>query len=134
MFKAGRKKGRIVNRKHYVLVAVLLVGGMVLFGAVTRPGSVTTKVVLSGPDGLQVTGTFTADGKAHDVNETLPAEIAIRAKRMSLVVESSDETESLLAKVFVDGKPRVSGAQRHIRVDVTGSTLFSSPRAYLKAY
>lgn len=123
-----------MKRKHYVLVAVFLVGGMVLFGVVTRVGSVTTKVVLTGPDGLQVTGTFTADGKAQDVNETLPAEIVIRARRISLVVAGSDETESLSAKVFVDGEPRVSGAQRHIRVDVRGNTLFSSSRAYLKAY
>ena len=123
-----------MNKKHYVLVAILLVGGIVLFGVVIRPQTVTTKVVLSGPEGLQVTGSFTADGKEHDVNETLPAEITITAKRISLTVESSDETGSLLAKVFVDGKQRVSGAQRRIRVDVTGNTMFSSPRAFLKAY
>lgn len=123
-----------MKKKHYVLVAVVLLGAMVLFGLAIRPHAVTTKVVLSGPDGLQVTGSLTADGTARDVNETLPAEITITARRMSLLVESSNETESVLAKVFVDGKQRVSGAQRHIRVDVTGNTLFASPRPFLKAY
>ena len=123
-----------MNKKYYVLVAILLVGGIALFAVAIRPRAVTTKVVLSGPEGLRVTGSCTADGKEHDVNETLPAEIAITAKRMSLTVESSDETESVMAEVFVDGKPRVSGAQRHIRVDVTVNSVFSSPRAFLKAY
>ena len=123
-----------MRRKLCVLVAVLLVGAAVLFGVVVRPRTVTTTVALSGPDGLQVTGSCTADGKQRDVNETLPAEIMITAKRMSLVVQSEDGAQDLFAKVFVDGKPRVSGAQRHIRVDVTGNTMLSSPRAYLKAY
>jgi len=123
-----------MRRKHCVLVAVLLLGAAVLFGVVVRRHTVTTTVVLSGPEGLQVTGSCVADGKERDVNETLPAEITIAAKRMSLVVQSTDEAENLFAKVFVDGKPRVSGAQRHIRVDVTGNTMFSSPRTYLKAY
>ena len=124
-----------MKRKPYLLVAILLVGGGVLSGVLTRPQAVTTKVVLSGPAGLQVTGSFTADGKAHDVDETLPAEITVTAKHMSLVVASSDETESVSAKVFVDGEPGVSGAQRHIRVDVKGNTMFrSTPRVYLRAY
>jgi hypothetical protein len=123
-----------MNRKHYVLAAILLATGIVLFAVVRRPHAVTTKVAFSGPDGLQITGSFTADGKEHDVDETLPAEITITARRMSLLVESADETKTVRAKVFVDGKPRVSGAQRHIRVDVTGNTMFSSARPYLKAY
>lgn len=123
-----------MNKKWYVLVAILLVGGIALFAVAIRLRAVTTKVVLSGPEGLRVTGSFTADGREQDVNETLPAEITITAKRMSLVIENSDGTESLMAKVFVDGKPRISGAQRHIRVDVRGNTVFSSPRAFLKAY
>ncbi len=123
-----------MNRKHYLLAAVLLAGGIVLLGVVTRTETVTTKIVLSGPEGLQVTGSFTADGKEHDVNETLPAEVTIIAKRMSLTVESRDGKESLAAKVFVDGKQCVSGAQRHIRVDVTGNTVFSPPRTFLRAY
>ena len=123
-----------MNKKYYVLVAILLVGGIALFAVAIRPRAVTTKVVLSGPEGLRVTGSCTADGKEHDVNETLPAEITVTAKRMSLTVESFAETESVMAEVFVDGKPRVSGAQRHIRVDVTVNSVFSSPGAFLKAY
>ena len=123
-----------MNRKYYVLVAILLVGGIALFGVAIRPRAVTAKVVLSGPEGLRVTGSYTADGSEQDVNETLPAEITVTAKRISLTVESSAETESVMAEVFVDGKPRVSGAQRRIRVDVAGNGLFSSPRVFLKAY
>ena len=127
-------KGRRMRKELYVLAAVLLVGGTLFFGVVLRRRSVLTTVVLSGTDGVQVTGFCTADGEEREVNETLPAEITIAAKRMSLVVQSADEAEDLSAKVFVDGKPRVSGAQRHIRVDVTGNRMLSSPRAYLKAY
>ena len=123
-----------MTRKQYLLVAILLVGGAVLLGLAIRPRTATIRVVLSGPEGLQIRGSLSADGQEHDVNETLPTEITITAKRLSLLVESSQEKESLSAKVFVNGKRRISGAQRHIQVNVTGNTAFSPPRTFLKAY
>ncbi|UCD50773.1 MAG: hypothetical protein JSW27_25025 [Phycisphaerales bacterium] len=125
-----------MKRKYYLLVAIVLVGGgVVLLGLAVRPAVVTTRVVLSGAEGLAVTGSFTADGKEYEVNETLPAEITATARRLSLVLASADQGQNVTAQVFVEGKPGVSGAQRHIRVDVRGNTLLrSTPRVQLKAY
>ena len=124
-----------MNKKHITLGIILVVGGFILFGVIKGPSTVTTRIALSGPDGLKITGSLTADGKEQDVNEILPAEITITAKRMSLLVKSSDESETLSAKVYVNDKERVSGAQQRIQIDVTGNTLFSSkPKTHLKSY
>ncbi len=63
-----------------------------LLGLALRPEVVTTKVVLSGSEGVAVTASLTVDGKEHVVAETLPAEITVTARRLSLVVASDDET------------------------------------------
>ena len=106
-----------MNKKHITLGVILVVGGFILFGVIKGPSTVTTRIALSGPDGLKITGSLTADGKEQDVNEILPAEITISAK------------------VYVNDKERVSGAQQRIQIDVTGNTLFSSkPKTHLKSY
>jgi hypothetical protein len=123
--------------KKLVLPALLLLlisGGFVFWDIQKNPDSVTTRIVLTGPDGLQVTGNYTADGKEFPVREVLPAEITISAKRLSFLVKSSDPSHSVSAEVFVNDKSRVSGSQRHIQIMVTGKTLFSSPRASLRAF
>ena len=122
-----------MNKKHITFGVVIIVVGIILFSVAKGFDTVTTKVVLSGPAGLQITGSITADGEERDINEILPAEISITAKRMSLLVKSSDESETLSATVYVNGKQRVSGAQRRIRIDVTGNTMFSISKVHLKA-
>jgi hypothetical protein len=123
-----------MNKKYITFGVIIIIVGIVLFSVAKSPDTVTTKVVLSDPAGLQINGLLTADGEKRDVNETLPAEISIEAKRMSLLINSPDESETLSATVYVNGRQCVSGAQRRIRIDVTGNTLFSAPRVFLKAY
>ena len=123
-----------MNKKNIILCGILIVCGVVLFGVIKGPSTVTTKVVLTGSDGLQINGKYIADGIEHSVNEVLPAEITIAAKRMSLLVESSDESGSFFAKVFVNDEHRVSGGHLHIQIDVSGNTMFSSSKAHLKAF
>lgn len=116
------------------LLLLLISGGFVLWDIQKNPDSVTTRIVLTGPDGLQVTGNYTADGKEFPVQEVLPAEITIFAKRVSLLMKSSQPSESLSAEVFVNNKYQVSGSQRQIQITVKGNTLLSSPRVQLKAF
>lgn len=123
-----------MKKKYYLPVAILLAGGMVLFAAVRRSHPVATKVAFSDAAGLQIAGLPTADGKEQEIDETLPAEMTITTRRMFLLVESSDQTKNIRADILADGKRSISGAQRRIRVYVTGNTMFSSPRAYVKAY
>jgi len=99
-----------------------------------NPDAVTTRVELTGADGLQVTGSYTADGQAYKVDEVLPAEITITAKKLSLLMESSEESESIFAKVFLDDKLSVSGGQRRIKIEVSGKTPLSTPSAHLTAF
>ena len=49
-------------------------------------------------------------------------------------MESSDESESIFAKVFLDEKLRVSGGQRRIKIEVSGKTPLSTPSAHLTAF
>jgi len=117
-----------------VLILLLVIGGIVLWGMEKNPDAVTTRVELTGADGLQVTGSYTADGQAYKVDEVLPAEITITAKKLSLLMESSEESESIFAKVFLDDKLSVSGGQRRIKIEVSGKTPLSTPSAHLTAF
>lgn len=117
------------------LISVALLAVVVIFVIAKTPDTVKTKIVLSGPAEIEVTGSYTADGKEYKIKETLPAELSIDAKRLSLLLESSNETAAISAEVLVNDKPRVSGSQQHIQIEVTGNTMFSStPRTYLKAF
>ncbi len=91
-------------KKHITFGVVIIILGIVLFTIAKSPDTVTTKVVLSDPAGLLINGSLTADGEKRDVNEILPAEISIAAKRMSLLLNSPDESETLSATVYVNGR------------------------------
>jgi len=124
-----------MNKNYVIPVIILFVGAIVLFSVLKGRSIVTTRVVLSGADGLRVMGAYTADGKEYKVDEILPAEITVSAKRVSLLVESSEESETIFGKVFLNDKLSVSGSQRHLKIKVLGNTMFSStPRAHLAAF
>lgn len=122
--------------KHIVAIlgAILLLGGVAFIVVAKAPHVVVVKVALSGAEGLQVTGRYTADGKAYEVDKILPAEINLAAKRMSLSVADANDSGTLFAQVYVDEELRVSGGgTQYIKVDVSGPTMFSSSRAFLQA-
>ncbi len=125
----------MANKKiGLILIGVALLAVVAIFCAAIRPDIVNTKIVLSGPAGVEVTGTYTADGKEHNMKKTLPAELSIDARRLSLLLESSSETGAISAEVLVNDKPRVSGGHQNIEIEVTGNTMFSStPRTHLVA-
>ncbi len=124
-----------MNKNFVIPVIIFFVGVIVLFGVLKGRSIVTTRVVLSGTNGLRITGAYKADGKKYKVDEILPAEITISAKRTSLLVESSEESETIFGKVFLNDKLSVSGSQRHLKIKVLGNTIFSStPRAHLTAF
>ncbi len=122
-------------KKKIVLISVALLAVVVIFGIAKVPDTVNTKIVISGPAEIKVTGSYTADGKEYNIEETLPTELSIDAKRLSLLLESSSETAAISAEVLVNDKLRVSGSHQHIQIEVTGNTMFSStPRTHLKAF
>ena len=120
-----------------ILICVALLAVVLIFCAAIRPDIVNTKIVLSGPTGIEVTGTYIADGKEYDVQETLPAELSIDARRLSLLLESSSTTGAISVEVLVNDKPRVSGSHQNIKIEVIGNTMFSmfssTPRTHLMA-
>ena len=118
-------------KKTIVLLGVALLAAVVIFAIANGPDIVNTRIVLSGPAESEITGSYTADGKDHGIEGTLPMELSIDIKRLSLSLESS---ETISAEVFVNDKRRVSGRQRHIQIEVTGNTMLSStPRVHLTA-
>ncbi len=122
--------------KHRTVIvgALFVLGGVAFVVMAKAPHVVVVKVVLSGAEGLNVTGRYTADGTEYEVDKTLPAEINLAAKRMSLSVADANETGTLFAQVYIDEELRVSGGgTRTIRVDVSGDTMFSSSQAFLQA-
>jgi len=122
-------------KKKIGLISVVLLAVVVIFFIAKEPDTVNTKILLSGPAEIEVTGSYTADGKEYNIKETLPAELSIDAKRLSLLIESSSETAAISAEVLVNDKSRVSGRHQNIRIEVTGNTMFSStPRTHLKAF
>ncbi len=122
-------------KKKIGLISAVLLAVVVIFVIAKEPDTVNTKIVLSGPAEIEVTCSYTADGKVYNIKETLPTELSIDAKRLSLLIESSNETAAISAEVFVNDKPRVSGRQQNIQIEVTGNTMFSStPRTHLKAF
>lgn len=128
--------GLNMTLKHMTIVlGTLFVLGVAAFVMATKaPHVVVVKVALSGAEGLQVTGRYTADGKAYEVDKILPAEINLAAKRMSLSVADANDSGTLFAQVYVDEELRVSGGgTQYIKVDVSGPTMFSSSRAFLQA-
>jgi hypothetical protein len=125
----------MMKKVQIVIVGLLVICGTVLFGIIRGPSEVTTTIVLSGTDGLQVTGKYTADGKEFTIAEVLPTEITILAKRVSLLLENPDETQNLFAEVKINGEKRLlGGGTKHIQIDVKGNTMFSSSRAFLRAF
>ncbi len=121
-------------KKQIILAVILVIGGILLFGFIKGPDTVSAKIVISGTEGLKITGKYTADGSEHTIEKVLPTEITIEAGRISLTVETSDGSEGLFAKVYVNDKLQVSGGQQHIDVAISGKTMFSSPKTHLKAY
>jgi hypothetical protein len=125
----------IVKKVQIIIVGLLVIGGIVLFGIMRGPSEVTTTIVLSGAEGLQVTGKYTADGEEFTIAEVLPTEITILAKRVSLLLENPDDSQNLFAEVQINGERRLAGGgTRNIQIDVKGNTMFSSARAFLKAF
>ncbi len=118
-----------------ILISVVLLALVVIFCIARKPETVNTKIVLSGGAGIEVTGSYTADGKEYNIKETLPAKLSIDAGRLSLLLESSRETAAISAEVLVNDRPRVSRRHQNIQIEVTGNTMFSAtPRTHLKAF
>ena len=122
-----------MNKKLIFAGLLLLIVGILLFDIIQSPASVSTRVILAGTEGLPVRGHYSADGNEYSLDEVLPAEIIVPARHFSLLVESSEPSEAILARVYVNDQYKVSGAQRKIEVTVKGRTMFSSPRVYLRA-
>ena len=101
-------------KKKIGLISVALLAVVVIFCIAKEPNIVNTKIVLSGPAEIEVTGSYTADGKEYNIKETLPTELSIDAKRLSLLLKSSSETATISAEVLVNDKPRVSGRSRKV--------------------
>lgn len=116
-----------------VAAVILVIAGVVALAVTKEPDTAFTKIIVTGTEGQKITGQYTADGIEQTIDEILPAEITIEARRLSLSVESSDESKDIFAQVFVNDNRRVSGGNQCIQVEVIGKTMFSSPRSHLIA-
>ena len=132
--KAG--KGLEMRKKLIIagILLLLLVSGIVSFVILNGPDIMTTRIVLTGKEGLPITGQYTADGKEYPVNVVLPAEITISARRLSFLIASSDPSENVSAEVFVNDEHRVTGSQRQIEITVTGDRIFLPSLVRVRAF
>ena len=117
-----------------VFLLLFVIGGTVLFDRIRGPAPVTTRIVLTGTGGAEVTGTYVADGQEIPIHQVLPAEITISAKQLSFLVRSADPSENLFARVFINDQHRVSGGATGAQITVRGETMFSSVQVYLEAF
>jgi hypothetical protein len=124
-----------MKKLQIVIVGLLVIGGILLLGTIRGPNEVTTRIVLSGADGLQVTGKYIADGKEVAIDEVLPIEVSISGKRVSVLLESSDDSQSLLAELYINDKQvGAGGFKRNAQIDVKGNTMFSSAQGHFRAF
>ena len=116
------------------LLLILLAGVMVILGILNKAETVTVRVVLTGSEGLPVTGHSVIDGNEYLIDEVLPAEITATAKRLSLLVESPESSEIITAELFVNGEYQMTGRQRQIEITVRGKTMFTPRLVRLRAF
>ena len=114
------------------IVMLLLVSGGLL-AIMNNPETTSIKVVVTGTEGQRITGQYTADGVKQTIERVLPTEISIEAKRLSMLIESQDDTKGIFAQVFVNDQQRLGGQNQCIQIEVSGQTLLSSSREYLIA-
>ncbi len=124
----------VKNLVWAVFLLLFVLGGAVVFDRIRGPAPVTTRIVLTGTEGAEVTGTYVADGQEIPIHQVLPAEITISAKRLSFLVRSADPSENLFAKVFINEQHKVSGGATGAQITVRGTTMFSSVQVYLEAF
>lgn len=114
-------------------IIVIIIGFIVYDYIIMGPRTVDVRVEITGKEGIQVTGQYTADGADHTFEETLPATINIDCKRLLMTIHSLDESEDIFVQAFVDNQLCVGGGSKYVQINVTGKTMTSSPRGHLKA-
>ena len=64
----------------------------------------TVEIVVSGPTGSRVVGTYQTDGASHAIDAPLPARVQMTGREVSFVVQTADSSGDLQVALHVGAK------------------------------